>query len=51
MSKEDKSAAAKEIGCEFFPLFDLSSFAKVIDVVVVWNKMVHVLEVVLTHTV
>jgi prephenate dehydrogenase len=29
VSKEDKSAVAKDIGCDYFPLYDLSSFAKV----------------------
>lgn len=35
VNKADMSIAANEIGCEFFPLYDLSSFAKVeVDVIV-----------------
>ena len=29
INKGDSSAVAKEIGCEFFPLFDIASFAKI----------------------
>lgn len=29
VNKGDESAAAKEIGCEFFPLFDMGAFAKI----------------------
>ena len=29
ISKSDNSAMAKEIGCDFYPFFDMSSFAKV----------------------
>ena len=29
INKGDMSAVAKEIGCEFFPLFDIASFAKI----------------------
>jgi prephenate dehydrogenase len=35
VNKNDVSAEAKAIGCEFFPLFDLSSFAKIdFDVII-----------------
>ena len=35
VNKGDMSAVAKEIGCEFFPLYDISSFSKLdLDVVI-----------------
>lgn len=35
VNKNDMSSAAREIGCEFFPLYDLSSFDKVdVDIIV-----------------
>jgi len=30
VDKDDMSAAAKDLGCEFFPLYDLNAFAKVV---------------------
>lgn len=34
MDKDDMSTVAKEIGCDFFPLYDLSSFIKVdVDII------------------
>lgn len=35
VNKGDMSAVAKEIGCEFFPLYDMASFSKIdLDVVI-----------------
>lgn len=29
ISKSDNSGVAKEIGCDFYPMFDMASFAKI----------------------
>lgn len=47
VSKEDKSAVAKELGCEYFPLYDLTSFAKVgCDVIVMAVSIISFEEVI-----